>query len=252
MSRISSYDSSSISTLFSSLNGSANKSTPSDMLGINYSDYATIKNGSYHKLMKAYYTEDKKVEGLKPTTSTAKDTAKTLAAIQNAAEDMTDTADVLMKNGSKSVFNKTSVKDANGDISTDYDKDAIYKAVKNFADSYNDLIEQSADSNTSSVLSTAKSLTTYTDRNEKLLNSVGITIGSDNTLKVDETTFKKADMSTVKSLFNTTGSFGYQVSAKASMIKYYAQNEAAKSNTYSGSGSYTYNYSTGQIYNSET
>lgn len=59
MATISGYDSSSIGVLFSSLNsGRTNTSTmfgTSDLLGINYSDYATIWNGSYTKLMKAYY-----------------------------------------------------------------------------------------------------------------------------------------------------------------------------------------------------
>ena len=59
MATISGYDSSSIGVLFSSLNsGRTNTSTmfgTSDLLGINYSDYATIRNGSYTKLMKAYY-----------------------------------------------------------------------------------------------------------------------------------------------------------------------------------------------------
>ena len=75
-----------------------------------------------------------------------------------------------------------------------------------------------------------------TKGNESLLNSVGISIDSKtNKLSIDETAFKKADMSVAKSLFNGAGSYGYQVSAKASMINYYAQNEALKANTYSNS-----------------
>ena len=64
MATISGYDSSSLSVLFSSLNkhaGSSNVSLlggGSDLLGINYSDYATIRNGSYLKLMKSYYSLD--------------------------------------------------------------------------------------------------------------------------------------------------------------------------------------------------
>ena len=54
---ISSYDSSSISMLFSSL-GSSSKSINSGTLGINLSDYASIRSGSYSKLMKSYYKLD--------------------------------------------------------------------------------------------------------------------------------------------------------------------------------------------------
>ena len=48
---ISMYDSSSVSTLFSSLGSS--KSTGSGMFGINLSEYASIRSGSYGKLMRS-------------------------------------------------------------------------------------------------------------------------------------------------------------------------------------------------------
>ena len=57
-------------------------------------------------------------------------------------------------------------------------------------------------------------------------------------------------MNQVKSTFNTSGSYGYQISAQASMIDYYAQNEASKANTYNRNGMFTYNYNTGDIYSS--
>jgi len=36
---------------------------------------------------------------------------------------------------------------------------------------------------------------------------------------VDEATFKKSDMTVAKSLFQTSGGYGYQISAKASMVR---------------------------------
>ena len=96
MATISGYDSSSIGVLFSSLNsGRTNTSTmfgTSDLLGINYSDYATIRNGSYTKLMKAYYkkaaSDDSSSSSVSATTSTSKDSSKTLANIECAADDL--------------------------------------------------------------------------------------------------------------------------------------------------------------------
>ena len=87
-----------------------------------------------------------------------------------------------------------------------------------------------------------------TGYNEKMLEKVGITVDEDNQLKIDEKTFKAADMATVKGLFNERGGYGYQVSAQTSMINYYAENEASKSNTYTNSGTYTYNYNSGTLY----
>ena len=119
-------------------------------------------------------------------------------------------------------------------------------------DSYNKMLKEGGDSNTNSILRSTKSMVNLTKANSSMLGSVGITIGTDNKLSVDETAFKKADMNTVKSLFHTTGGFGYQVSVQAGMIESYAKSEAEKANTYNKTGMYTYNYTTGEIYNTTT
>ena len=49
----SSWDSNSISTLFSSLNGGNKKSSAINM-GVDISTLSLIKSGSYHKLLKSY------------------------------------------------------------------------------------------------------------------------------------------------------------------------------------------------------
>lgn len=257
MATISSYDSSSISILFSGFNNNGNKNSylggGSDLLGINYSDYATIKNGSYFKLMRAYYNTavdgDKEESQVNKTTSTAKDSTAKLGSIESAADDLNEAGNTLLAKGSKSLFDKTSVTGEDGKVTETYNTDAIYKAVKKFVDAYNSLEESASTAKTSRIESAAKNMTNLTEANGKILEKVGITLDEDNQLVIDEEKFKKADMSTVKSLFNTTGSYGYQVMAQASMIHYYAESEAAKSNTYGNSGNYTYNYSTGEIYN---
>lgn len=253
MATISGYDSSSISVLFSSLNNSKTGSSTTDLLGISYSDYATIRSGSYYKLMKAYYSTNaseqvSSVVSNKTTTSTSKDDTKTIARIESASADMKSSADALLETGSKSLFKTERVTDENGKVTEQYNTDEIYKAVKQFVSDYNSLVEEASDSNTSNISGAAERLVSMTDTNAKMLASVGITIDEDNQLKIDEDTFKAADMSTVKGIFNERGGYGYQVSAQASMINYYAENEAAKSNTYTSSGTYTYNYNTGSLY----
>ena len=87
-----------------------------------------------------------------------------------------------------------------------------------------------------------------TKANAALLSSTGITADKDGRLSMDETKFKSSDMSAAKSLFNGTGSYAYQVSAKASMINYNAETEQKKANTYTHNGAYSYNYSAGSLY----
>ena len=225
----------------------------SDLLGISYSDYATIQNGSYTKLMKAYYTKeasgDSSSSSVSATTSTSKDSSKTLANIESAAEDLKKASETLRTNGDKSLFTKKQTTDKDGKVSYEYDTD---KAASDFVDSYNKMLKEGGDSNTNSILRSTKSMVNLTKANSNMLSKVGITIGTDNKLSIDETAFKKADMNTVKSLFHTTGGFGYQTSVQAGMIESYAKSEAEKANTYNKSGMYTYNYATGEIYNTTT
>lgn len=230
-----------------------------DLLGINYMDYSSIKSGSYHKLLSAYYSldDDKKSETQTVTkkkdnltTSASTDSVSKLASIEKDAEKMKDAADALLTQGTKSLFKQVSVTDDKGNITKEYDTEGIYKAVKAFTDQYNSLVTTAGSSRVSRIASSAASMYNYTSQNEKLLASVGITLDEDKrTVSIDEEAFRKADMSTVKSLFNGTGSYAYQVSVKASMIDYYAQNEASKANTYSSSGKYSYNYNSGSVWN---
>lgn len=244
---------------YSYLFQSMTTSSGSSLGNLNFlSDYASIKNGSYGKLMKAYYAKDSSSEvssiaesKKKSTTSTAKDSAKTLAGIESAADGLKESADALITTGSKSVFKKIDVESTDeyglSRTTKEYDTNAIYKSVSGFVDDYNKLIKQASSSETTSVQNRIKSLSGITSANKNLLSKVGITINSDDTLSIDEEKFKAADMSTVKSLFNGNSSYGYRVSAQASLIDYAASTEASRANTYTNSGSYGNTYSTGSI-----
>ena len=88
-----------------------------------------------------------------------------------------------------------------------------------------------------------------TKANENMLSKVGITINEDNSLSLDKDTFNKANETTVKTLFNSTGSYAYNVSASASFINFTADNEALKANTYDFTGNYGANFTSGSIFN---
>lgn len=249
---ISMYDSSSVSTLFSSLGSS--KSTGSGLFGINLSEYASIRSGSYGKLMRSYFSMDSTkgtsksddstkntIEDLATTTSTSKDSTKTLAAIESDAKELTDSAKALYTRSNNKVFTKDS-----GDS---YDTDKIYKAVKRFADDYNSMLDTAGKSSTNRISRSVSSMKNETSYNEKPLKEIGITVDEKTgRLSVDETTFKSADTEKIKNLFNGTGSYAYSVATKAAMTESYAKSEAAKSNTYTKNGTYNYNYNSGNIF----
>lgn len=249
---ISMYDSSSVSTLFSSLGSS--KSTGSGLFEINLSEYASIRSGSYGKLMRSYFSMDSAkstsksddstkntIEDLATTTSTSKDSTKMLAAIESDAKELTDTAKALYTRSNNKVFTK--------DSGGSYDTDKIYKAVKRFADDYNSMLDTAGKSSTNRISHSVSSMKNETSYNEKALKEIGITVDEKTgKLSVDETTFKSADTEKIKNLFNGTGSYAYSVATKAAMTESYAKSEAAKSNTYTKNGTYNYNYNSGNIF----
>ena len=241
------------SFLFSSLGKGAASVAGSNFL----IQYASIKDGSYGKLMKAYYAETandtvKSIVNDKNTSGRAD--AKTLAEVQSTADALKDAADALLEKGSDSVFAKKDVTtvDENGVETTqkDYDREAIFQAVDTFVTSYNSAVDAMEESGSSSIENRAKNMVNATKANEKMLGKLGITINSDNTLSLDKEAFMKADMSTAKSLFGENGSYGYRVSAQASMISFTADREANRMSTYNFAGNYNNPFGSGNLFDS--
>ena len=231
------------STLFSSLSSSSSSSSSSvsSLLG----DYASIKNGSYAKLLKAYY---KKQSAEK--TSDSSDTDTTLSSVKSDASSLQSAASALT---SSSLYNKGSytVTSADGKTTTtsDYDYDSIYKKVSSFVDSYNTMVKAGAASDTSSINTKTTNLVSLTAANSDELKAVGITAASDGTLSVNENTFKKADINTIKSLFEGTGSYADSVANKSTLLYQLASNKLSDSTSYSASGSYNSSSTLDNLYN---
>ena len=262
------------------------------MGGYSLSDYASIRNGSYHKLLNSYYSLDRadtdtgkgssgkteasgstartyhywtpdgmiertydnsiatrpKVTG---TTATSKDKTSKIATIESDAEKLHSAADALVTSGSKSLFKEVTTTDKDGNKTTGYNTDAIYKEVSSYVSSYNAAIKSAGGSSVIAIRSSAASMNDYTKNNQELLASVGVSYDAEKkTLSIDEEKFKAADMDTVKKLFQGTNSYGYQVSSKAASIDSIAHYEASKASTYNSVGTYAYNYNSGSLWNS--
>ena len=246
-------DLNSVNTLFSGFSNKTSSQTGVSSSSI-LSDYAGIRNGSYKKLLNAYYNKTGSsavsgIAGSKTSTSTSKDSVKTLSRIEDAAEGLKESADALRIRGTKSVFQKETKTASDGTVTEEYNRDAIYQKVSAFVENYNSLIKSTEESNTKVIAQYSAQMIQSTNANERALEDIGITIGKDDTLSIDKEAFQKADMNKVKTLFYGTGSYGYQMSVKASMIDDQAQREAEKANTYGSNGRYNYNYSYGSSYN---
>ena len=196
------------------------------------SDYAAIKNGSYGKLLKAYYAKQDAEKA-----ASGGETVQKATMMKTGADALKKSADAL-NNDELWEMKKIKKKDekTGEEIEVeDYDWDAITKAMKSFAEDYNDVVKQAGDSNSKDVLRNAVWLTGITESNENMLFKIGITVGKGNELKLDEDALKKADISTLKTLFTGHNSFADKVSMKANSIS----NAAARyTGTYKSNGTF--------------
>lgn len=207
------------------------------------SEYSSISSGAYKKLLKKYYATNR------ADVTTSAETKPLVEAKENA-DKLASISNELKTVGSKSVFNKvTKVDESTKTETKEYDKEAIYKKVSSFVNAYNDTVTSLQDQEATSVLRQGVWLTNLTKSNKGMLEDIGITISADNKLTLDEDTFKKADMTKAKSLFEGNNSFGARVAKKASDITKAAKNEATKVNLYNKNAMYQ-TMSSGKIYDS--
>lgn len=197
--------------VFSSMMGTSG----ADNNAFSLSDYMSIKNGSYGKLLKAYYKKQDAGD-----TEAAETEKKQLSLLKTKADNLKNSMLDLMD---EDLFEKKTIKtkdEKTGEETekVDYDWDAITKAVNSFVDSYNAIVSATGESDNKKVLRNATWLTQMTEANSKLLAKVGITIGEDNKLKVDEDVLKKANVNTLKVLFQGAGSYADKVVQKAAQI----------------------------------
>lgn len=225
------------SSLFSSLSTDSTSSN-NNLLA----DWASLKNGSYGKLAKTYYAKQ---------ATQVVDSGEVKSAIKSNTSlksDATDVKSAIKSLQSANLFEKKEKTEADGSKSTDYDYEKIVKTVKDFADSYNKVIGVAADSNNGGVLRNAAAMTRATAANMNVLSSIGISVGENNKLEVDEEKLKSASVGTIKSIFQGGGSYGSQIESSASELINKINAENNKLNSYTAKGSYSDTTSIGNIY----
>ncbi len=209
MSTINGFDSNSMNSLFSSLGtNNTSSSTADGLYGINVIDYDTIRNGSYGKLMKAYYADEKEVKDSNSKNDTD-DTDQTLREIKDATAGLKESA--LELYGNKGLFAKNS--------DGEYDMEAIYEKVNAFIEDYNATVESVGSAETETIAKAGASMVNAANEYVDMFHKIGITINtSDFTLSINKDKFMESNIADVKSMFSGVGSFAYQMGAKASRI----------------------------------
>ncbi|MBR5420188.1 MAG: flagellar filament capping protein FliD [Lachnospiraceae bacterium] len=217
------------SVLFGTSNNQQSGQDYSSILNLDLADVASVRNGSYGKLLKNYYKQDKA-----SAASELGDTDAKLTGIKSDADKLVKAADAL---NDKKLYETKTVTGDDGKTKEEFaDRDKLAGVVKDFVKAYNSTIDSAAESETKSVLRNGSWLAGMSRQNSNLLSTVGISISADDKLSFDEEKFKNADVTTVKDVFSGIDSYASQVSAKAGSISRATQNAGA---FYNSSGNYS-------------
>lgn len=123
-----------------------------------------------------------------------------------------------------------------------YDVDKIFAAAKSFVNNYNSMFDTAESSSNSGVVANLSSIREKTAKNADVLKQFGFSVDAKGRMKIDEDTFKKADMSKVQEFFKDYGS---SVATNASLVNYYMTTQANTGSGYTAAGAYNVQGSSG-------
>lgn len=181
-----------------------------------FSDYASIKNGSYSKLMKAYY---RGVQNSSTTTSSSKSSSGNILdkileekknptvskEVQEANSNLTAAIPNLRSSVSTLQNDKTYTDTENGQSAAD----KIVSAMKTYVSDYNDVVTSAKRSTLTSKTAYVADMMRSTTANADKLSEIGVTINANGTLQLNESKLKSADISKVQDLFSPDDIMSY-------------------------------------------
>lgn len=181
-----------------------------------FSEYASIRNGSYGRLLKAYYGKGQ----TSGTTSagTQRNRSNVLEQIleerkhpkvskeaEKANSDLTSGVAKLKNSVTALQNDKTYTNTENGQNASD----KVASALKTFVSDYNDVVNSAKKSTLSNKTAHIASMMKSTAANADKLKEMGITINKNGTLQYNEGMAKKADISKIQELFSSKNSMSY-------------------------------------------
>ncbi len=209
-----------------------NFGTTSGLAGM-LGDYNSIKNGSYSKLMRSYYSSASAVSSAKTSSGTnvldkilQERRNPTVSKEVSAANSKLSDSVNRMKSAVKSLQTDSTYEDTAGGSTASA---KVAASLKEYVDSYNSAVESSKKSSMNTVSSNVSAIQKATAERADEFKKLGITINNDGTLSLDEEALKKADVSKVKDLFSTKDTMGYgtTVSSRLNRASYYVSDTSS-------------------------
>lgn len=200
------------SSLFSSIGSAAGSAASSNWLG----DYAMIKNGSYGRLMKAYYAEAKAgstaTSGRNSSSSNVLDklleekrNPKVSKEAQEANANLTTGLSSLKTSVSALQNSKTYTDTENGKSAAD----KVSSALKAFVSDYNDVVTAAKNSTLTNKTAYVANMMNSTAANADALAELGIKIRANGTLQYNDVKLKAEDVSKAQELFSSQNILSY-------------------------------------------
>ena len=179
-------------------------------------DYASLKSGSYGRLMKAYYgsgsSSSSVSSGSKAQTNNVLERILEERRNPKVSEDVKEananlTAGIpTLKNTVSTLQNENTYTDTqNGQSATD----KVASAMKNFVSQYNDVVNAAKQSTLSNKTAYIANMMKTTKANADKLSEIGITVNKNGTLQFNEATMKSAGISKVQEMFSSKDSMSY-------------------------------------------
>lgn len=181
------------------------------------SDYASIKNGSYGKLMKAYYATGDN-SGASVSSSTKSSEKNILKKLEEEKKNPRVSKDVQTANSNLtsglSSLNSSIAKLQSGETYTDTENGQsasgkVVSAVKAFVTDYNNVVNAAKGSTLTGKTAYVANMMSATAANSDKLSQIGVRVNKNGTLEVDETKLKTADLSKVQELFSPQDIMSY-------------------------------------------
>lgn len=208
-----------------SLYGSNNSSTNLYSL---FSERNAIKNGTYKKLLKSYYSSLEENSGSKTSASKRRSQNNIIDKLlkekmyptvsketQEANTNLTNGISSLKSSISTLQSEKTFEDTENGKTASE----KVVSAMKSYVTNYNNVVTASKSSTLSNKTAYVANMMSTTSKFEKELGEIGVMLKNDGTLQLDETKLKDADLSKVQKLFSTENIQSYG-STIASRVKF--------------------------------
>lgn len=181
-----------------------------------FSDYASIKNGSYGKLMRAYYNGVKNSATASTSSKSSsgnildkileeKKNPKVSKDVEEANANLTKAIPNL-KNSVSALQNEKNYTDTENGQSAEK---KIVSAMKAFVSDYNDVVNSAKHSTLTSKTANVANMMKNTTANADKLFEIGVTINANGTLQLSEGKLKAADISKVQELFSTDDILSY-------------------------------------------